>query len=103
MSRARDVVWLVIVFFLIAVLAANTPGRADDIYYRGRMSPNDYLLRSHDQKSDPVFDNSRVIDLSASIGVGSDCGKIDFKNTLQASLKNVLDTKYFEGLGSSII
>lgn len=103
MSRARDVVWLVIVFFLIAILAANTPSRADDLYYRGRMSPNDYLLRSHDQKNDSVFDNSRVVDLSASIGVGSDCGKIDFKNTLQASLKNVLDTKYFEGLGSNII
>ena len=79
------------------------PGRADDLRYQTRLSPHDYLWRSEENYHDPVFDEYRTVDLGADIGVGSDCGRIDFTNTLRASLKNILDTKYFGDLGKNII
>jgi hypothetical protein len=45
----------------------------------------------------------RVVDLSASIGVGADCGRIDLKSTLRATLSNVLDAKYFGDMGKDIL
>lgn len=68
-----------------------------------RISPDDYLLKSYTDYHDTIFDNYRVVDLSASLGVGSDCGRIDFKSTLQSSLKNILDTKYFGQMGHQIL
>ena len=103
MVRVGEMIWFMVVLCLIAFLAARVPAQAADIRHSGKMTPNEYLLRSQEQRKDPIFDNARVVDLSATLGVGSDCGKIDFKNTLQASLKNILDTKYFGNLGSSII
>ena len=61
------------------------------------------MLRSLDQHQDSIFDNYRTIDLGASIGVGSDCGRIDFTSTLRASLKNILDAKYFASIGQNIL
>ncbi len=103
MVRVTELIWFMVVLSLMAFLAIRTPAHAADIRQSGRLTPNEYLLRSQEQRKDPIFDNARVVDLSATLGVGSDCGKIDFKNTLQASLKNILDTKYFGSLGSSII
>ena len=52
---------------------------------------------------DPIFDKYRTIDLSADIGLGSDCGRINIKNTLKAAFQNVLDEKYLEGMGKDIL
>ena len=60
------------------------------------MSSSDYLFKERSKQSDSVFDNYQTVDLGFSLGVGADCGKVDFKSTMQASLKNLLDAKYFE-------
>ena len=91
---------------ILSVLVVFSPGNqalAGRFDYSTKLSPTDYLLRSQDQHKDPVFDNYRVIDLGASVGIGSDCGRMDFRSTLRASLKNVLDAKYFGDMGKDIL
>lgn len=66
-------------------------------------SPNDYLLKSRDERRDSIFDRYQAVDLGVDLAIGSDCGRVDFKSTLQTSLKNMLDSKYFEDLGKDII
>ena len=51
----------------------------------------------------PVFDEYRTIDLSIDISLGSDCGRMDIRNTLKTAFKNVLDEKYLEGMGRDIL
>ncbi len=82
-----------------------SPAFADTTRYEhtSKMSPSDYLLQSRDQHSDSVFDQYKTVDLGLSVGVGSDCGRINFTSTLQASLKNILDTKYFGEVGKDIL
>ena len=93
--RTHKATFLALVFWGIGAVAND--------YITTRMSPNDYLLRSLDSHFDPVFDHYKTIDLGASIGVGSDCGRIDFTNTLRASLRNILDFKYFGDVGRNIL
>lgn len=72
--------------------------------YSARYSPNDYLLKSFNDREHSIFDeNYQVIDLGANLTVSSDCGRVDFRNTLRSTLKNVLDSKYFGDLGKNII
>lgn len=84
-------------------LVFGSPLMADQYRFSSRLSPHDYLLKSMDQTSDSIFDKYQTVDLGASIGIGSDCGKIDFTSTLRASLKNLLDAKYFANIGQNII
>lgn len=83
-----------------SVLAA--PG---DIDYRNRttLGPNDYLFGSYGKRRDPVFDDYRTVELNVDLGIGSDCGRINFKNTLQGALKNILDAKYLGDIGKDIL
>ena len=74
-----------------------------DRFSTNQLSPSDYLFGANGKLGDPIFDNYRTIDLNVDIGISSDCGRIDLKNTLQASLKNVLDAKYFGDMGKDII
>ncbi len=77
----------------------------EDIDYRSnnKMEASDYLLTPSGSLGDPVFDNFRTIELNVDIGIGSDCGRINIKNTLRAALKNVLDSKYLEDMGRDIL
>lgn len=68
-----------------------------------KLSPNDYLFGSNEKRRDPVFDPSRRISLGADLGVGSDCGRVDFKGTMRASLKNLLNSEYFGDMGRDIV
>lgn len=70
---------------------------------RSTFSPNDYLLRSRNEARDAVFERYQAVDLGVNLGIGSDCGRVDFKNTLRSSLTNMLDSKYFGDLGKNII
>ena len=88
---------------LICLLFICSFAVADNYRFSTRLKPSDYLLRSVDPHADPVFDSYRTIDLGASLGIGSDCGRIDFTGTLRASLKNLLDAKYFASIGQNII
>lgn len=89
--------------FSVLAIFATAHASALDFRHSSRQSPGDYLLRSLDQHKDDVFDSYRTIDLGASIGIGSDCGRIDVTSTLRASLKNMLDAKYFANIGQNII
>lgn len=91
------------IFTCVLLFFTSLATYASDFRNQTRISPNDYLFKSNGDYRDPVFDNYKVIDLGASLGVGSDCGRIDFKRTLQSSLKNVLDTKYFGQIGHDIL
>jgi hypothetical protein len=90
---------------LIVSLSNFAQADSGNIDYRStnEFSPNDYLFGSHGNLKDPVFDVYRTIDLSVDIGIGSDCGRIDFKNTLKSAFTNVLDEKYLEGMGKDIL
>lgn len=95
--------WL---FIFVCFGMVNVANAGDnDFYYlnRSEIGPQDYLFRQQAMKRDPVFDEYRTIDLGINLGVGSDCGRVDFKNTLQATLKNILDSKYFGDMGKDII
>lgn len=70
---------------------------------RTELRSSDYLYRNQEIKKDPIFDEYRSVDLGINLGIGSDCGRVDFKNTLQASLKNILDSRYFGDMGRDII
>lgn len=77
----------------------------DDFSYRNRseFKASDYLFQNQGLKRDPIFDEYRTVDIGVNLGVGSDCGRVDFRSTLQASLKNILDSRYFGDMGKDII
>jgi hypothetical protein len=76
-----------------------------DYYYMNQteVGSGDYLYRNQEMQRDPVFDHFRTVDLGINLGIGSDCGRVDFRNTLQATLRNILDSRYFGDLGKDII
>jgi hypothetical protein len=96
-----------IVWFVLVCLFSNLSQRAlaDDvvIHHSTHLSPDDYLMQSYEPRDRDAFDDFKVVDLSADLGIGSDCGRVDFKSTLRSSLQNILDTKYFGNLGNDII
>jgi hypothetical protein len=67
------------------------------------LSSRDYLFREQPFRKDPAFDEFRTIDFGVNLGIGSDCGRVDFKSTLQGALKNILDSRYFGDMGKDII
>jgi hypothetical protein len=92
--------WLMLVVSPLSSFASDS-----DFSYRNRtdVGAGDYLFRSQGLKKDPVFDEFRTVDVGVNLGIGSDCGRVDFKSTLQASLKNVLDSRYFGDMGKDIM
>ena len=91
---------LLIGFFLVA----NTLQAANINYYStNHLEPKDYLYGANGALADPVFDRYRTIDLDVDIGITSDCGRINIRNTLRAALQNILDTKYLEDMGKDIL
>lgn len=96
---------IILVFALEILAAGNVLASDNDFNYRNRseLRSNDYLFQNQGLKRDPVFDEFRSVELGINLGVGSDCGRVDFKNTLQASLKNILDSRYFGDMGKDII
>jgi hypothetical protein len=95
--------------FLISLglcfLTASSFAGENDFSYRNRseFKSGDYMFQSQGLKKDPVFDEYRSIDVGVKLGVGSDCGRVDFRSTLQASLKNILDSRYFGDMGKDIM
>lgn len=92
---------------LAGIFLALTTAHAgeSDFNYRNKseFKANDYLFKSQEFKKDPVFDEYRTVDVGVNLGIGSDCGRVDFKSTLQASLRNILDSRYFGDMGKDII
>ncbi|PIR35929.1 MAG: hypothetical protein COV37_06040 [Bdellovibrio sp. CG11_big_fil_rev_8_21_14_0_20_39_38] len=90
---------------LIALIFLSDSALATEFNYKhsSEMSSSDYLFKERSKENDSVFDNYQTVDLGFSLGVGADCGKVDFKSTLQTSLKNLLDAKYFESVGNNIL
>ena len=86
------------VFLSTSVLAKNFNYR-----HSSEMSSTDYLFKERNPENDYIFNNFQTVDLGFKLGVDSDCGRIDFKNTLQGALKNLLDAKYFESVGNNIM
>ena len=66
-------------------------------------STRDFLNRENRRSLDRAFNDYKITELGASLGVGSDCGNIKFDASLKAALNNVLDTKYFGDLGKNIL
>lgn len=102
--KISEVIWLGIILSVALMVGQMVAAHAVEIRHSSRLSPSDYLLQSREAQKDPVFDNYKVIDLSASIGIGADCGKIDITSTLQSTLANLFDKeKYFKEAGTAII
>ena len=96
--------FLTLLFSFSALLVQ--PARADSRFqsrYSTRLSPEDYLMGSHGEHKDNIFERSRVIDLGVDLKIGSDCGRVDFAGTLRSTLKNLLDSRYFGSLGRNIV
>ena len=68
-----------------------------------RLSPSDYVYGSYGPATDHIFDQMAVVDLSADLGIGADCGRLNVGNTLRASLNNIFDEKYFQSMGRNIL
>ncbi|MBX9767212.1 MAG: hypothetical protein K2X47_08075, partial [Bdellovibrionales bacterium] len=92
-------------FVSIACIVNLAHAEGNDFDYRNKseLRSNAYLFQQQGLKRDPVFDEYRSVDLGINLGVGSDCGRVDFKNTLQATLKNILDSRYFGDMGKDIM
>lgn len=94
-------------FIALAISICSNVVLASDLDYslrnRSEISPGDYMFQQQTVMKDPVFDNYRPIELGVNLGIGSDCGRVDFRNTLQASLKNILDSRYFGDMGKDIM
>ena len=102
MKFQNGAIWQLIVGLLGITLRASLT-HAAEFNYSGRLSPNDYLFGSQEQHGDSIFDNAKPIDLSASIGVGSDCGKINFQATLQSTLDQIIKGGFFGDIGKDIL
>ena len=89
----------------VAVALMTSQGYAQDLNYNttNSLDPNAYLYGSNATFGDPVFDRYRTIDLDLDVGINSDCGRINIRNTMRAALKNVLDTKYLGDMGKNLI
>ncbi len=92
---------LAILTFFIAITSQAETGF--NYRHSGKLSPSDYLLNNGGRNKDPIFDEHSTVDLGLNLGVGSDCGRIDLKGTLKATLKNLLDSRYFEQMGQDIL
>ena len=89
---------------LIGALLCGAVAQASiDHRSTNKLQPSDYLYGSYGELGDPVFDEYRTVSLDVDIGIGSDCGRINIKNTLSAALRNVLDTKYLGRIGHDIL
>lgn len=94
------------IFGLILFLNANVILAQEYKRYQknARFHADDYLQKSFNDHHDPIFDgNPQIIDLGVNLGIGSDCGKVNFEGTMKSTLKNLLDSKYFGDIGRSIV
>ena len=87
----------------LILVSSLSYGQGFNYRHSTELSPNDYLNRQKLDENDAIFSQYQTLDLGIDLGIGSDCGQIDIKKTLQGSLKNLLDSQYFESLGSSIV
>lgn len=92
--------WLLLSIFGSANSYAQNYSNSQSTRFRSQ----DYLLKSFNDENDKLFNETdQVIDLGANMGIGSDCGRVNFEGTLKSSLKNLLDAKYFGDLGKNIM
>jgi hypothetical protein len=93
--------------FTIIILLVSLFGQFDayavDFHYSGRLSPSDYLFGSQEQHGDSIFDHAKPIDLSATVGWGSDCGRMNFNATLQSTLDQIIKGGFFGNIGKDIL
>lgn len=89
----------------IMTLVVAIPSQAiGEFRHTTKLRSDDYFLKSRQDHKDPVFDEYKTVDLGATIGIGSDCGKINFESTLRSSFGNLLNAeKYFANLGRDIL
>lgn len=95
----------ILLVVLMSLISMSAFAGENDFNYQNKseLRSNDYLYQQQGLRRDPVFDEYRSIDLGINLGIGSDCGRVDFKNTLQATLKNILDSRYFGDMGKDIM
>ena len=69
-----------------------------------RFRSSDYLMKSFNDDRDAIFNRgSQVVDLGINLGVGSDCGRVNFEGTMRSTMQNMLDSKYFGDLGRNVV
>ena len=92
--------------FAVLMLSATYALSQDYRRYQksGSLSSDDYLMKSFNNRHDQLFDaNPKIIDLGLNLGIGSDCGRVDFQGTMKSTLRNLLDSKYFGDVGKDIV
>lgn len=102
MNRKKIMIFSTVLMFHAEYALAQDSGNLR-FEKRSTLRPSDYLMKSREERQDSVFEKYQAIDLGVDLGIGSDCGRVDFKNTLRSSLTNMLDAKYFGDLGRNII
>lgn len=103
MDIFRRMKWLLAILLLVN---ADIGIGADYRNYQktGRLQSEDYLMKSFNDRHDSLFDgNPQIIDLGLNLGIGSDCGRVDFEGTMRSTLQNLLDAKYFGNVGQNIM
>ena len=92
-------------YFFLFLVTLCPQAHTEDLNWRHRtnLNSNDFLFRENTRRKDAVFDEFRTVDLGISLGIGSDCGRVNFRSTLQATLKNLLNSEYFGDMGKDIL
>ena len=92
-------------FWFLLLLIVSPLAFADGFNMRSSntLDADDYLFGTSGNYQDALFDNVAEVSLDVDIGIGSDCGQIDIKNTFQAALKNIFDEKYLQSMGTQLL
>ena len=98
------VLWPALILLLLFILAnLRHTAFAATVESSGRLSASDYLWGSKEQHGDPLFDNSKPIDLNVSMGVNTDCGNMNFQATLQSTMDQILQNGFLGDFAKKMV
>ena len=93
------------IILLLLSIGFVCPSFAERFSYRDSKALNsdDLLFKENSRNRDRVFTDYEIIDASVSLGVSSGgCGQINIGQTLRANLRNLLNEKTFQQMGSDL-
>lgn len=90
------------IFFVIAGMVIS-PSIYADLNYRNTTRIGNTDLYDLNFGREARLNDYKVIDLSASVNVGSNCGQMDVGANLRANMREFLNGDFFQGVGNQIV
>lgn len=88
--------------FYILVICVFCKTAVAEFSYRNTTRVNSMGLRNLSDTSPTSLDRYKIINLNASVEVGTSCGEMDISTNLQGNLKDLLGDDFFKGVGNQI-